>query len=141
MIGLALSLTPVYALGHHSFAAEYDAGKPVKLKGILTEIDWRNPHIYFFLDVKDDSGKIVKWKLEGYPPNMLVRRGGSRKDFLSRIGQDVTVTGWQARDGSNLAHSRVFTFSDGSTFESGPAAGTGGPGGAPGGAPAGNRVE
>jgi hypothetical protein len=78
--------------------------------------------------VPGDSGKIVKWKLEGYPPNMLVRRGGNRKDFLSRIGHEVIVTGWQARDGSNLAHSRVFVFSDGTKFETGPAAGTGGPG-------------
>ena len=124
---LALALSPAEVFGHHSFAAEYDASKPVTLKGVLSDIDWRNPHIYYFLDVKDDSGKVVKWKLEGYPPNMLVRRGGNRKDFLSRIGQEVTVTGWQARDGSTLAHSRVFEFVDGSKFETGPTAGTGGP--------------
>ena|SRR5687767_1086555 len=116
-------------LAHHSFAAEYDGSKPITLKGILKEVDWRNPHIYYHLEVKDDSGKVVKWMIEGYPPNMLVRRpeGWTRDKVLAKIGDQVTVTGWAARAGGPAAHSRTFTFSDGSKMEAGPPAGTGGP--------------
>src|SRR5678815_5969435 len=61
-------------LAHHSFAAEYDGSKPVTITGVLKSVDWRNPHIYYLVDVKEDNGRTVTWTLEGYPPNMLVRR-------------------------------------------------------------------
>jgi hypothetical protein len=121
--GLGLFLAVVPAFPHHSFGAEYDDAKPVTLTGVITKVDWENPHIHFYLDVKDDAGTVVQWKFEGFPPNMLVRQGW-RKDTM-KPGDTVTVFGWRARDGSNLAHSREITFVDGKKMTSGPPASTG----------------
>ena len=111
-------------LAHHSFGAEYDATKPVTLTGVITKIDWTNPHSYFFLDVKDAKGTVANWKLEGYPPSVLSRTGW-KKDVTMKVGDTVTVFGWHARDGSNWAHSREVTFPDGKKLFFGPPAGTG----------------
>lgn len=127
VLGLLVSAVPL--LAHHSFSAEYDGSKPVTVTGVLKSVDWRNPHIYYLVEVKDESGKTATWTLEGYPPNMLVRRpeGWTRDKVLAKVGDRVTVTGWMSRMGGNAAHSRQFTFSDGSKMESGPGAGNGGP--------------
>ena len=112
------------AFAHHSFGAEYDENKPVTLTGVVTKVDWENPHIHFYIDVKDDSG-VTHWKFEGFPPNMLVRQGWHR-DITMKVGDTVTVFGWRARDGSNFAHSREVTWADGKKLTSGPPANTGG---------------
>jgi uncharacterized protein DUF6152 len=112
-------------LAHHSFLAEYDGDKQVTISGVVTELDWRNPHIHFYLDVTKPDGAVEKWKFEGFPPNMLLRNGW-QKDLTLKPGMKITVFGWQARDGSNLAHSRHITFEDGTRVVSGPPAGTGG---------------
>ena len=112
------------AFAHHSFGAEYDDSKPVNITGVVTKVDWENPHIHFYLDVKDDSGQIVHWKFEGFPPNMLRRQGWTRDTM--KVGDTVSVFGWRARDGSNFAHSREITWADGSKKTSGPPANTGG---------------
>ena len=109
---------------HHSFGAEYDANKPITLTGVVTKIEWANPHIFFFLDVKDANGGVANWKLEGYPPNVLYRTGWKR-EVTMKLGDTVTVFGWRARDGTNWAHSREVTFADGKKLFSGPPAGTG----------------
>jgi hypothetical protein len=109
---------------HHSFGAEYDAAKPVTLTGVITKVEWTNPHSYFFMDVKDDKGNVANWKFEGYPPGVLVRTGWKR-DITMRVGDTVTVFGWHARDGTNWAHSREVTFSSGKKLFFGPPAGTG----------------
>ncbi|MGH9594539.1 MAG: DUF6152 family protein, partial [Bryobacteraceae bacterium] len=80
------------ALAHHSFAAEYDSKKPVTMQGVVTRIDWFNPHTYIYMDVKDAGGNVVNWGFEGYPPNTL-RRVGFSKDKL-KIGDAISVTGW-----------------------------------------------
>src|SRR5215831_5124549 len=117
-------------LAHHSFGAEYDANKPLTLTGVVTKIEWSNPHCYLYVDVKDSAGKVANWKLEGYPPGVLSRNGW-KKDITMKPGDTVTVTGWRARDGSNWGHSREVTFADGKKMFFGPPAGTGEGGKAP----------
>jgi hypothetical protein len=115
--------TPLSA--HHSFAAEYDATKPITLSGTVSKVDWTNPHIHFYLEVKDQTGAVTQWKFEGYPPNMLVRQGWKR-DVTLKPGDVITVFAWRARADPTLAMSREITFSDGHKMTSGPPAGTGG---------------
>ena len=117
-------------LAHHSFGAEYDSTKPVTLTGVITKVEWTNPHSYFFLDVKDAKGNVANWKLEGYPPSVLSRTGW-KKDVTMKTGDTVTVFGWHARDGTNWAHSREVTFADGKKLFFGPPAGTGDGGNTP----------
>jgi hypothetical protein len=116
----SLLLASLPALAHHSFAAEYDTKAPVALKGVVTKIEWTNPHIYYYVDVKDESGNVANWAFEGYPPNTLRRIGFSRD--LLKVGDTVNVTGWAARDGSKRAASRELTLSDGHKIFSGPPA-------------------
>jgi hypothetical protein len=113
------------AYAHHSFSAEYDGNKPITLKGVVTKVDWTNPHMHFYLDVSTEAGEVEHWKFEGFPPNMLVRQGWKR-DVTLKPGDTVTVYAWLARDGSKLAHSRQVTFADGTKRYSGPPGGVGG---------------
>jgi hypothetical protein len=110
---------------HHSFAAQYDSNKPVTLNGTVVKIDWTNPHIHFYVDVKDDSGKVTQWTFEGYPPNMLIRQGWKRNETL-KPGDVVTVFAWQARAEPNVAAARQVTLPDGRKMTSGPPATIGG---------------
>jgi hypothetical protein len=117
-------------LAHHSFGAEYDANSPITLTGVVTKIEWTNPHSHFYLDVKDGKGNVVNWKFEGYGPGVL-NRNGWKKDATMKPGDTVTVFGWRARDGGNWAHSREVTFSGGKKMFFGPPAGTGDGGNSP----------
>jgi len=121
----AVLIAAAPAFAHHSFAAEYDGEKPITLKGVVTKVEWENPHMHFYLNVKDDKGKVEEWKFEGFPPNMLVRQGWKR-DVTLKQGDAITVFAWKARNGANLAHSREITLADGKKIFSGPPAGTGG---------------
>jgi hypothetical protein len=96
---------------HHSFAAQYDRNKPVTLKGTVTKVEWANPHIYFYVDVRTPDGKVENWALEGGAPNSLYRNGW-RKDSL-QVGHVVTVDAWLAKDGSKLANMRAVVLDDG----------------------------
>jgi hypothetical protein len=115
---------------HHSFGAEYDPSKPVTLTGVVTRIEWTNPHSHFFVDVKDASGQVANWKFEGYPPSVLYRTGW-KKDVTMKAGDTVTVFGWLARDGINWAHSREITLASGQKLFFGPPSGTGDGGSTP----------
>lgn len=121
---VALLSVPI-AHAHHSFAAQYDGGKPVTLSGTVTRVDWTNPHMHFMMDVKDAKGTVTSWTFEGYPPNMLVRQGWTRNVTL-KPGDAITVVAWLARAEPQLAAARQVTFSDGRTLTAGPPAGTGG---------------
>jgi Family of unknown function (DUF6152) len=107
--GLLAAAVP--AIAHHAFAAEYDGTKPVKVKGVVTKVEWMNPHIWFYLDVKDDSGKVTTWGFSGGPPGMLARRGIT-KDVM-KTGDVIVVEGFRAKDGSNNASGGNVTFADG----------------------------
>ena len=104
----ALVAAAVPALAHHSFAAEYDAAKPIKLTGTVSKIEWTNPHCYFYIDVKSESGKVDTWALELGNPNALLRNGWTPNSV--RIGDEVTVEGTRAKDGTNLGNARVMTL-------------------------------
>ena len=119
---LLLAALPVQA--HHSFGAEYDASQPITLTGVVTKVEWTNPHSHFFMDVKDAKGVVANWKFEGYPPNVLYRTGW-KKEVTLKPGDTITVFAWRARDGTNWAHSREVTFQDGKKLFFGPPAGTG----------------
>ena len=99
------------ALAHHSFAAEFDASKPVKLTGVVTKIEWMNPHTYFYIDAKDASGTVENWGLEMGSPNGLMRQGWTRNSL--KVGDEVTVEGSLAKDGSKIANARSVILAGG----------------------------
>jgi len=113
------------AIAHHSFAAEYDASQPVTVTGTIKKVEWTNPHIHFYMDVKDAAGAVKEWKFEGYPPNMLVRQGWKR-DVTLKPGDAVTVFGWRSRLEPTFGAAREITFADGHKMAAGPPGGTGG---------------
>jgi hypothetical protein len=104
-----LTVPPV--LAHHSFATEYDRKAPVSVTGMVKKVEWRNPHIWFYVDVKDSRGRLVTWGFSGGPPAFLMRQG-IRKDVM-KVGDEVKVEGFRARDGSNNASGGRVTFADG----------------------------
>lgn len=118
IVGFALIRTAEPILAHHSEAAEYDSAKPVKVTGILTKVEWQNPHIWFYVDVKDDAGKVTTWGFSSGPPGSLMRRGINKSAL--KIGEVVNVEGNRARDGSNNANSRRVTFADGTNVFTAP---------------------
>ena len=95
------------ATAHHSFAAEYDAKKPFEMKGVITKVDWMNPHVYFYIDVRDESGKTVNWAFEMGPPRLL-ERGGWKKNTMKE-GDEVIVAGTLAKDGGKHGNARSVT--------------------------------
>ena len=98
-------------LAHHSFSAEYDASKPIEVKGVVTKLDWANPHTFFWVDVKDDKGETVNWGCETNGPNGLIRAGW-RRDSL-KVGDTVSVSGYRAKDGSHIMDARRVLLPDG----------------------------
>jgi hypothetical protein len=106
---------------HHSFAAEFDANKPVTLKGTVTKLEWANPHIWVYLDVKDDQGSVQAWQCEGGPPNTLTRNGWSQNSL--KYGDQITIDGVLAKDGSKTCNARVVKLPDGRSVFAGSSGG------------------
>ena len=108
-VALLLSGAPAYA--HHSFAAEYDTEKPVQITGTVTKVEWTNPHVHFYVDVKNEKGEVVNWNIELGPP-LILRHLGWRENSL-KLGDPVTVEGYLAKDHSSLANAKKVTLADG----------------------------
>ena len=117
LLGATVALLAAPLLAHHSFSAEFDVSKAVMLEGGVTRVDWANPHVYFFIDVKDGHGVVANWGCETSGPNQLIRQGW-RRDSM-KVGDKVTVRGYLARDASKTADAREVTLADGRKIFSG----------------------
>ena len=111
IVAAALAASALPLAAHHSFAAEYDSTKPVKITGTVTKVEWMNPHIYYYLDVKGNDGKVTNYAVEGGTPGGLYRQGW-RKDSM-QIGDVITVDGFRAKDGDNHLNGRRVVLADG----------------------------
>ena len=106
---------------HHSFAAEFDSNKPVTLKGTVTKLEWANPHIWVYLDVKDNQGTLQHWQCEGGPPNTLTRNGWTRDSL--KTGDQITIDGALSKDGTKTCNARAVKLPDGRSVFAGSSAG------------------
>jgi hypothetical protein len=124
LVVAAIAVAGAPLVAHHSFAAEFDASKAIRVTGTLTKVEWTNPHIYFYLDSKDEQGNVVRWTCESGAPGALSRRGFKKGDL--KLGDTIVVDGYRAKNGSNLMDARRVTLADG-RIVSGASAGDGGP--------------
>jgi Family of unknown function (DUF6152) len=111
LLGIFLFAAALPTWAHHSFAAEFDVTKPVKLQGTVTKMEWINPHSWIHMDVKNSDGTVTNWMIEGGSPNSLLRRGFTKHSL--EPGTEIVVEGYQAKDGANRANGRDLTFPDG----------------------------
>jgi hypothetical protein len=118
---LGLLVAPIPAIAHHAFAAEFDSNKTVTVKGTVNKVEWTNPHIWIYIDMKDGEGNVARWQCEGGSPNTLTRQGWSRDSL--KPGEQVSIEGYRAKNGTNTCNSRVVTTADGKRLFAGSSAG------------------
>jgi hypothetical protein len=123
-VGVLLIVGGVRVLAHHAFSAEFDAKRPIELRGTVVKMEWVNPHTWIHVDVKQKDGKSERWMIEGGPPNTLLRRGFTKNSLLP--GTEISIEGFQAKDRSHKANGRDVTFANGSKLFLG-SSGTGAP--------------
>ena len=128
LAGLGIMIAAVPVLGHHAFAAEFDASKPIKMRGTVAKMEWINPHTWIHIDVKKPNGGVERWMIEGGPPNALYRRGFTKNSLP--VGIEILVEGFRAKDGSLRGNGTDLTFADGRRLFLG-SSGTGAPREAP----------
>lgn len=120
VVVVGLFAVPLSLVAHHAFAAEFDINKPVKVQGAVAKVEWTNPHIWIYLDAKDEAGRLTRWQCEGGSPNVLTRQGWAR-DTLKE-GDQVIIDGYRAKDGSNTCNSRSVTTGSGKRLFAGSSA-------------------
>jgi hypothetical protein len=125
VIGLGLFIMPVAMSAHHAFSAEFDATKHLQFTGVLTSMEWVNPHVWIHVDVKMPDGSVQNWAVEGGTPSALYRRGLTKQNLP--VGTEIIIDGYQAKDGSNRMNGRDLKLADGKAFYLG-SSGTGAPG-------------
>ena len=121
LVMAVLFLAPLQAIAHHAFAAEFDRTKRVTVQGTVAKLEWSNPHIWIYVDTKEQDGKVVRWQCEGGSPNTLTRQGWTKVSL--KQGDPVSIDGYRAKDGSNTCNSSTVKLADGRRLFAGSSAG------------------
>jgi hypothetical protein len=117
VVSMLFACLPLTLFAHHSFSSEFDIKKPITVTGVVTKVEWTNPHTWFYIDGKDETGKKTNWSFEGAAPSVLIRRGVAKGTV--KVGDMIVMEGYRAKDGTDVASSAYVTLPDGKKFRTG----------------------